>query len=127
MQKLPLLMVGWLFFMTPAAQAESQAEAARRANAANDFAECAAFAMVAAECLKSTPGTDSKTISEMESTSYRLIEISAALSNEKTALARIELSSRDMLQAIEKDCSNISRIIVTHGERCKPYAKAAKQ
>lgn len=62
---------------------------------------------------------DSKLMERSQTFADSSREMSAELSNAETAHARIILSLREQMHRMERDCGNLSRLILDHGDFCR--------
>ena len=86
-------------------------------NLANDYAECAAYYVIAAEGLRKTG--DDKLADKTMDISKKATEYAIQLSNQRVTEARVELAFDKQRKMIDNDYSNFSILILKYADMCK--------
>ena len=88
-------------------------------NYAHDLAQCAAYFML----VSNAPGLDEATSKKLWDSGMSLSVLSAQLTSEKLALARVELEMKTMQREMENTWDNLVIINNEYGYFCKDLAE----
>ena len=89
-------------------------------NLASDYAVCTAYYLISANAFRES---HPETAQVFDRTYFQTLEKTILLSNKKVTIARVELSTKEMLTEIDNDRSNISILTNNFGIDCKSWIK----
>jgi hypothetical protein len=107
-----------LLSVSPLVSFAYDADFAKR-SLADEMAQCATFYMIVAE----GPGLDKATSKKMKEAGISLGHLSADMSTEKLALARIDLNTKTMMKEMDNSWDNLAIVLNKYAYLCKEVAE----
>lgn len=94
-------------------------------NLADDYAQCSAYYAVASNGMKNLKKENE--VKRSLKVAEFMYKLSVQISNEETAMARVQLSIKDHYKTMDNHFKNFSRLILKYGELCKELHEDPKQ